>query len=323
MREALASLGVDLDVIAELEPDAALGNGGLGRLAACFMESMATVDIPAYGYGIRYVNGMFRQEIQDGWQVELPETWLDAWQSLGIRAPRERLRGRLRRRGRVGRHRATAGSNVIVWKPTEHVLAVAYDTPVVGWRGKRVNTLRLWSGHADRPDPARRLQCRRPHRRAAREQQGRQRCRACSIRPMPRRPGRSCGCGRSIFFSSASLQDILRRHLQPVWRSDVAAGQGRDPAQRHASGGCRRRTDAPADDVHGLEFDAGLGHHQAAPSPTPTTRCCPRRWKAGRCRCSSGCCRATCRSSMPSMPRSCSRRAANRRFDDEQIAASR
>ncbi|HEY4192537.1 MAG TPA: glycogen/starch/alpha-glucan phosphorylase, partial [Mesorhizobium sp.] len=77
MRAALSSLNVDLDVIAALEPDAALGNGGLGRLAACFMESMASVDIPAHGYGIRYANGMFRQEIQDGWQVELPETWLD------------------------------------------------------------------------------------------------------------------------------------------------------------------------------------------------------------------------------------------------------
>ena len=67
MREALASLGVNLDVIAALEPDAALGNGGLGRLAACFMESMATVGVPAHGYGIRYANGMFRQEIHDGW----------------------------------------------------------------------------------------------------------------------------------------------------------------------------------------------------------------------------------------------------------------
>ena len=77
IRSSLASLGVELDAIAALEPDAALGNGGLGRLAACFMESMATLDIPAHGYGIRYVHGLFRQEIQDGWQVELPETWLD------------------------------------------------------------------------------------------------------------------------------------------------------------------------------------------------------------------------------------------------------
>lgn len=76
MEKALRSYGFDLSAIEDLEPDAALGNGGLGRLAACFMESLASLDIPAYGYGIRYVNGMFRQRIDDGWQVELPETWL-------------------------------------------------------------------------------------------------------------------------------------------------------------------------------------------------------------------------------------------------------
>ena len=76
MEQALAAHGLDLAELEEMEPDAALGNGGLGRLAACFMESLATLDIPAYGYGIRYVNGMFRQRIEDGWQVELPETWL-------------------------------------------------------------------------------------------------------------------------------------------------------------------------------------------------------------------------------------------------------
>ena len=75
-RAALDSVGVDFDLIAELEPDAALGNGGLGRLAACFMESMATVGVPAYGYGIRYENGLFRQNIDDGWQTEAPENWL-------------------------------------------------------------------------------------------------------------------------------------------------------------------------------------------------------------------------------------------------------
>ena len=76
MAQALREHGLDLATLEDLEPDAALGNGGLGRLAACFMESLASLDIPAYGYGIRYVNGMFRQRIDDGWQVELPETWL-------------------------------------------------------------------------------------------------------------------------------------------------------------------------------------------------------------------------------------------------------
>ena len=76
-QKALADLNVDLNLVEELEPDAALGNGGLGRLAACFMESMATLNIPAYGYGIRYNHGLFRQIIKDGWQTEAPETWLE------------------------------------------------------------------------------------------------------------------------------------------------------------------------------------------------------------------------------------------------------
>ncbi|RCI69931.1 glycogen phosphorylase, partial [Pseudomonas aeruginosa] len=76
-RQALAELGVDLQRIVALEPDAALGNGGLGRLAACFMESMASLDIPAHGYGIRYEHGLFRQVLTDGWQQEQTETWLD------------------------------------------------------------------------------------------------------------------------------------------------------------------------------------------------------------------------------------------------------
>ena len=150
MRAALKSLGVELDVIAGLEPDAALGNGGLGRLAACFMELMATVGVPAHGYGIRYANGMFRQEISDGWQVELPENWLDhgnPWEferrersfEVGFGGHVESVTSK---DGRLERH---------VWKPVERILAVAYDTPVVGWRGNRVNTLRLWSSMAIDP----------------------------------------------------------------------------------------------------------------------------------------------------------------------------
>ncbi len=143
MRVALTSLGVDIDVIAELEPDAALGNGGLGRLAACFMESMATVDVPAYGYGIRYVHGLFRQQMADGWQVELPENWLahgNPWEFERRESSYE-----------IGFGGAVETVNVdeevtrYVWKPAERVIATAYDTPVVGWRANRVNTLRLWT----------------------------------------------------------------------------------------------------------------------------------------------------------------------------------
>src|SRR5262245_20849301 len=126
-------LGVDLDAIVELEPDAALGNGGLGRLAACFMESMATVDIPAYGYGIRYDHGLFRQKIIDGWQVELPEDWLSSgnpWEFARPECAYEIGFG-----GSV--QEVTGDDGVVrhVWNRGEVVMATAYDTPIVGWRG--------------------------------------------------------------------------------------------------------------------------------------------------------------------------------------------
>ena len=218
LRDAISNLGLTDDrargaaaastsistSIAELEPDAALGNGGLGRLAACFMESMATVDIPAYGYGIRYDHGLFRQKIIDGWQVELPEDWLVAWQSLGVRAPRIRLRDRLRRRRRGNRPRPMAAQQY-VWKPGEVVLAIAFDTPIVGWRGKRVNTLRLWSARADRSDPARCLQQRRPCRRAERaDARGEHHPRALSLRRDAGRAGAAAAPGIFLHLGLAA-----------------------------------------------------------------------------------------------------------------------
>jgi glycogen phosphorylase len=95
--KALQELNVDIDLVAALEPDAALGNGGLGRLAACFMESMASLGIRAYGYGIRYNHGLFRQKMKDGWQVELPENWLEHGNPWEFGRREDRLRDRLRR----------------------------------------------------------------------------------------------------------------------------------------------------------------------------------------------------------------------------------
>ncbi|WP_274629736.1 glycogen/starch/alpha-glucan phosphorylase [Arvimicrobium flavum] len=211
MRDALASLGVDLDVIAGLEPDAALGNGGLGRLAACFMESMATVDIPAHGYGIRYVNGMFRQELSDGWQVELPETWLDhgnPWEfERRERAFEIGFGGRVEsitaKGGRLERH---------VWTPNEHVLAVPYDTPVVGWRGNRVNTLRLWSGFPVDPILLDRFNA-GDHIGALAESNMADALSRVLYPADSHRAGQELRLKQEYFFSSASLQDILQRHL--------------------------------------------------------------------------------------------------------------
>ncbi|TPL79265.1 glycogen/starch/alpha-glucan phosphorylase [Mesorhizobium sp. B2-3-12] len=211
MREALSSLGVDLDLIAALEPDAALGNGGLGRLAACFMESMATVDIPAHGYGIRYANGMFRQEIHDGWQVELPETWLDhgnPWEferrersfEVGFGGSVESITSR---DGRLERH---------VWKPREHVLAVAYDTPVAGWRAKRVNTLRLWSGMPI--DPIRLDKFNAGDHIGALAESNKADALSRVLYPADSHmAGQELRLRQEYFFSTASLQDIVQRHL--------------------------------------------------------------------------------------------------------------
>ncbi|TIS88237.1 glycogen/starch/alpha-glucan phosphorylase [Mesorhizobium sp.] len=211
MREALRSLGVDLDLMAALEPDAALGNGGLGRLAACFMESMATVDIPAHGYGIRYANGMFRQEIHDGWQVELPETWLDhgnPWEferrersfEVGFGGSVESVTSK---DGRLERH---------VWKPTEHVLAVAYDTPVVGWRANRVNTLRLWSGMPIDPILLDRFNA-GDHIGALAESNKADALSRVLYPADSHKAGQELRLRQEYFFSTASLQDIIQRHL--------------------------------------------------------------------------------------------------------------
>src|SRR5579863_8427537 len=149
MRAALSQLGVDLIVLRRIEPDAALGNGGLGRLAACFMDSMATLSIAAHGYGIRYDNGLFRQIIRHGWQEETPEDWLvngNPWEFVRPECNYAIGFGRW-----VEMVHDDDGRVHHVWRPVETVEAVAYDTPIVGWRGRHVNTLRLWSARATDP----------------------------------------------------------------------------------------------------------------------------------------------------------------------------
>jgi starch phosphorylase len=212
MTQALKLLGVDINVIAELEPDAALGNGGLGRLAACFMESMATVDVPAYGYGIRYVNGMFRQEISDGWQVELPETWLahgNPWEFERREASYEVGFG-----GLVDpASDPDASPNQMCWKPSERVIATPFDMPIAGWRGKRVNTLRLWT--AQPIDPILLDAFNAGDHVGALRESNRAEALTRVLYPADSSPaGQELRLRQEFFFSSASLQDIVRRHIQ-------------------------------------------------------------------------------------------------------------
>ncbi|MCU7914375.1 MAG: glycogen/starch/alpha-glucan phosphorylase [Candidatus Thiodiazotropha sp. (ex Gloverina cf. vestifex)] len=144
--EALHKLGIELERLRSLEHDAALGNGGLGRLAACFLDSMATLNIPGYGYGIRFEYGMFRQKIEDGQQVELPENWLthgNPWEF-----PRPEVSYRIRFGGRVMEYQDQTGRRHFDWIEGDVVMAQAYDTPIPGFHNDTVNNLRLWSAKA-------------------------------------------------------------------------------------------------------------------------------------------------------------------------------
>ncbi|MCB1972738.1 MAG: glycogen/starch/alpha-glucan phosphorylase, partial [Geminicoccaceae bacterium] len=134
---ALDELGLSMEMVLANEPDAALGNGGLGRLAACYLDSMSTIGCPGFGYGIRYEHGLFKQSFDHGRQVEAPEDWLSrkrAWEFERAEAVYEIGFG-----GSVEEHGARA-----VWKPAESIVAQAHDTPIIGWKGRWANTLRLW-----------------------------------------------------------------------------------------------------------------------------------------------------------------------------------
>jgi starch phosphorylase len=147
VREALDELGYDFEEIRDQETDMGLGNGGLGRLAACFIDSMATLDLPAFGYGLRYDYGIFRQGIENGYQIEHPDDWLRNGNPWEIERPEISVPVNF-----GGRVVATeeGGRVNYRWIDTDTVIGVAYDQPVVGYGGRTVNTLRLWSAQADR-----------------------------------------------------------------------------------------------------------------------------------------------------------------------------
>ena len=147
VKEALAEIGFDLNVIEDQEPDAALGNGGLGRLAACFLDSLATLGYPAYGCGIRYRYGMFKQKIEDGYQVEVPDNWLKDGNPFELRRPEYAKEVKFGGYVRVVYDEKT-GRNHFVQEGYQSVRAVPYDFPIVGYNNRIVNTLRIWDAEA-------------------------------------------------------------------------------------------------------------------------------------------------------------------------------
>jgi glycogen phosphorylase len=221
MTEALHELRVDLSDLRRIEPDAALGNGGLGRLAACFMDSMATLSIAAHGYGIRYDNGLFRQIIRGGWQQETPEDWLvngNPWEFV-----RPEYNYAIGFGGWVEMVEGDEDRAHHVWHPSETVEAVAYDTPIVGWRGRHVNTLRLWSARAT--DPLKLEAFNAGDYVGAFSERVRAEAISKVLYPSDATPaGQELRLRQEYFFTSASLLDLIRRHIKQ-WGDVRTLGQ--------------------------------------------------------------------------------------------------
>ena len=206
LRQALSELDVDLDVLTEREPDAALGNGGLGRLAACFLDSMATLNVPGFGYGIRYDYGMFRQAIVDGRQVEAPDYWLargNPWEF-----PRPEAKYRVRFGGHIEER-----DGKVQWTGTNDVLAQAYDTIIPGYGTQATNTLRLWRAlAADEMDLS--AFNSGDYMRAVEGKNLSENVSRVLYPDDSTLSGRELRLRQEYFFCSASLQDLIHRYLR-------------------------------------------------------------------------------------------------------------
>jgi len=212
VRDALADFGVNMEALSEREPDAALGNGGLGRLAACFLDSMATLGVPGMGYGIRYEYGMFRQRIVDGQQVETPDYWLTRGNPWEFKRPE--VNYRVRFGGRVQKREGTnAPYGAADWVDTHDVRAVAYDTIIPGYGTQATNTLRLWSARATEEIDLSAFN--RGNYMAAVESKNHSENVSRVLYPDDSTPsGRELRLHQEYFFCSASVQDLLRRYLR-------------------------------------------------------------------------------------------------------------
>jgi starch phosphorylase len=209
-REALSDLELDYEQLHEQEKDAALGNGGLGRLAACFLDSMATLSLPAYGYGIRYEYGMFNQGIEHGSQIEHPDNWLrygNPWEF-----PRPEVMFPIKFGGRVVEFRDEQGDARFHWVDTDDVMAMAFDTPVPGYDTSTVNNMRLWSAKASRDFNLKHFN-EGDYLKAVQEKNESENLSKVLYPDDTTENGRALRLKQQYFFVCASLQDILRRFL--------------------------------------------------------------------------------------------------------------
>ncbi|MFN3927587.1 MAG: glycogen/starch/alpha-glucan phosphorylase [Pseudanabaenaceae cyanobacterium] len=211
VRQAVSEYGLDLDELLEQEPDPGLGNGGLGRLAACFLDSLATMEIPAMGYGIRYEFGIFNQSIQDGWQVEIPDKWLRFGNPWEVERPDEVVEVKFG--GHTEIYTDDRGQPRVRWIPNHTVIGVPFDTPVPGYNTNTVNTLRLWKAEAG--DDFNFQAFNAGDYDGAVASKIRSETISKVLYPNDNTPqGRQLRLEQQYFFVSCSLQDIIRNHLK-------------------------------------------------------------------------------------------------------------
>ena len=208
-REATAELGYDLDELQGWEVEPALGNGGLGRLAACLLDSLASLDLAGFGYGIRYEFGMFTQHLEQGWQIEAPENWLrygNPWEF-----PRPGVIYPVRFGGNVIEYRDGEGRRRFHWINTEEVMAMAYDTPIPGYGGRTANNLRLWSAKSTREFDLKYFNAGN-YIEAVKDKNDSENLSKVLYPSDSTIQGRELRLKQEYFFVSASIQDILARY---------------------------------------------------------------------------------------------------------------
>ena len=267
VRLALSGLGHSLDDVLNAEPDPALGNGGLGRLAACYLESMTSLDIPAYGYGIRYEHGLFAQVIDHGWQRELPEDWLKAGNPWELPRDREYPVGFGGSVEYVGGDSKTARA---VWYPAETIMATTHDIPLVGQNGTHANILRLWGARA--PDPIQLSAFNEGDHVGAMVARIKAEALTRILYPNDHtQQGQELRLRQEYFFTCASMRDIVRRHMEQIGDirllADYAAIQLNDTHPAVAIAELMR----VLVDEHDIEWDEAWSITQAAFSFTNHT----------------------------------------------------
>ncbi|PSF36838.1 glycogen phosphorylase [Aphanothece hegewaldii CCALA 016] len=211
VRQVIEELGLDFDEILEQEPDPGLGNGGLGRLAACFLDSLASLEIPAIGYGIRYEFGIFHQMLKNGWQAEIPDNWLRFGNPWELPRPDETVEIKLG--GFTELYHDDKGNTKVNWVPERIVLAIPHDTPVPGYKTNTVNPLRLWKAEASEAFNFDAFNSGQYDQAVAEKMDAETISKV--LYPNDNTPaGRELRLAQQYFFVCASLQDLIRLHLK-------------------------------------------------------------------------------------------------------------